>query len=307
MHDLRRMAVLLMSALFCLILCGGAAAEITPLPVDMTPGLPYDFACCGGKDCYEDPSLKIDVFEDEIYGIKYMYAIVKIADASQLRTAFAYRYNSQYTATAMKMAEANNAVLAINADYHNFHDTGFIVRQGKVYRDLAYRGFDVLMIDQNGDFHTMIEANKSEVNDWVEAHSEYTIVNSFNFGPVLVQDGQRTREDFTDARNSMEIRGHSRFARTAICQLDQPLTYLCLCCQGDQDGKGVGLTLNELYDCVAAIDEKLTDYRVMTAYNLDGGYSSTMVLGGEKINWPENGVKREIQDIIYFASAWTEE
>ena len=46
----------------------------SPLPVDMTPGLPYDFACCGGKDCYEDPSLKIDVFEDEIYGIKYMYA-----------------------------------------------------------------------------------------------------------------------------------------------------------------------------------------------------------------------------------------
>lgn len=46
---------------------------------------------------------------------------------------------------------------------------------------------------------------------------------------------------------------------------------------------------------------------VRVAYNLDGGYSSAMVLHNEKINWPENGVNREVSDIVYFASAWQKE
>ena len=66
------------------------------------------------------------------------------------------------------------------------------------------------------------------------------------------------------------------------------------------------LTYEELYTCIRAIEHE-QGITVRVAYNLDGGYSSAMVLHNEKINWPENGVNREVSDIVYFASAWQKE
>lgn len=290
-----------------LCLFSAALAEITPLPIDASPGLAYNWEKYGDVLHYEDPSLYIDVQEGELYGTRYMYAIVKIADPSQLRTAMAYKYNSNYVATAVKMADTNNAVLAINGDYYNYNDDGHLVRQGKVYRKRAKPKWDLLMIDQNGDFHGMHEPTKEKVADWQTAHPDLTIINSFNFGPVLMLDGRRVMDNFDEVANNFATRSYARFARMVLCQLDAPLTYLALCSQGDQDGEGLGFTFNELCDCLEALDAQLEDYSINVAYNMDGGYSTTMVLNGEKINSPDNGVCRDISDIVYFASAWTEE
>lgn len=303
-----RKSVFFAMLICCLCLALPGLGEIVELPVDSSPGLAYDWDKYQTENGYCDPSLSIEVYQDTLYDTEYMYALVKIATPEQLRTAVAYKYNSDYTATALKMAEANNAVLAINADYYSFNDSGHIVRQGHTYRRRAYKEWDVLLIDQNGDFHTLHEPSRAGVAAWLEEHPEITVINSFNFGPVFIENGERTMEKFTDALNSMSIRGHARFARTVICQLDTPLTYLCMTCQGDQDGKGVGFTYEQIYDCLRAIEEKLPDgLKIKTAYNLDGGYSASMIMHGKRINWPENGVNRAIADIIYFASAWQEE
>ena len=65
--------------------------------------------------------------------------------------------------------------------------------------------------------------------------------------------------------------------------------------------------IGELRARIALLEKEFPD--VITAYNLDGGSSSTLVFrkGSEKwakINCPKSGKKRGLRDIIYFASAW---
>ena len=60
-------------------------------------------------------------------------------------------------------------------------------------------------------------------------------------------------------------------------------------------GKNSGLTLKEFAELVY-------EYGVQTAYNLDGGDSTMLYFHGEKVNFKDNKSKRNLQDIIYFAS-----
>ena len=72
-----------------------AFAEIVTLPIDQTGGLKYDPANYTSDTHYEDPSITVDIYwGGRIYDTNYVYAVIKIANASQLRTAFAFTYSS---------------------------------------------------------------------------------------------------------------------------------------------------------------------------------------------------------------------
>lgn len=299
----KRIAALLLA---CLLPICSAAGEIVPLPIDDTPGLAFDFEKFGTENGYEDPSLSIALYEGKMEDTEYLYAMVKIADPSQLRSALAYKVYSSRNAKPERMTEMYNAVFAVNADFCNYENNGYLVRQGKFYYNHAYKTIDTLLIDQNGDFHAITTPTRNSMETWIAQHPEVQVVNSFNFGPALIIDGERAYEKLNTAGNASVARGHLRFARTVLCQLEGELSYLVLCCQGDQDGKGLGFTYEEIYDCLRQI-EREQGVTVRVAYNLDGGYSSAMLLNNQKINWPENGVNRELCDIVYFASAWQEE
>lgn len=296
----------LLPLFLCFMLIHAANGEIVTLPSDNSPGLPCDFDQYGTDNGYEDPSISVALYSGKSEDTEYLYAIVQIATPAQLRTAQAYKVNSGRTAKATRIAEANNAVVAVNGDYADFEPNGYVVRQGKYYYNRAYRTLDVLIIDQNGDFHVITEPTSRTVEAWLSDQPEIEVVNSFSFGPVIISDGQRAYDDLNTAGNASEARGHLRFARTVICQLEGELSYLILCCQGDQDGKGKGFTYEEIYECLRQIEQE-QNIAIKVAYNLDGGYSSAMVMNNQKINWPENGINREISDIVYFASAWQKE
>lgn len=295
---------LIAALLFCCMALP-AAAEIRPLGLDEAAN-PVDERYYTSATHYEDPSLTVDVYLDgRIHETNYAYAVIKIADASQLRTAMAYKYNSNYTTPGTVMAEANNAVFAINGDYYNFYDYGYLVRQGKVYRERPNKYWDVLLIDQNGDFHIITEPGRNKLAAWQEEHPELTVINSFNFGPAMVQGGE-WRMDYREALNFFQVAGAKQYARMAVCQL-APLTYLFVACESVLDENSSGLTMAEFADCLREIDDKLTDYDIVTAYNMDGGGSATMVFHNEKINSPTNPKIRSLSDIIYFVSAWNNE
>lgn len=286
-----------------------AFAEIVELPLDTTPGLEFDWSNYTSDTHYEDPSITVDItWGGRIHETNYVYAVVKVANATQIRTAMAGRYSDDSTRRGSQLAEANNAVVAINGDYfkHSDHKNGYMVRQGKLYRNRPHKFWDTLIIDQFGNFHTIQEPTKEKIEAWLSENPDLVVYNSFNFGPVLIKDGQVTQEDFNQVKNHDYIGCHKDCQRMAICQLDE-LTYLLVTSEGPEDKGSEGLTMDEFVECLLEIDEQLTDYTIKTAYNLDGGSSCTLVFKHEKINAPNNPKKRQLSDIIYFASAWKAE
>ena len=177
-----------------------AFAEIVELDMKGV-GMPINWDNYTSDTHYEDPSLTVDiVWGGRIYDTNYVYALVKIANGTQIRTAMAGdQYSGEYTAIGSTIGKSKNAVFAINGDYfkHSDHQNGFMVRQGKTYRNRPSKMWDLLMIDQYGDFHTIVEPDKDKLAAWrIVKRAGLEIINTFNFGPLLILDGQVTLERF---------------------------------------------------------------------------------------------------------------
>lgn len=256
---------------------------------------------------YEDESITV---ETAFFTAKPAYKTVnlpcavvhiKVADPSQIRTAMSYdSYEKGQYVKAEVMAQHVNAIAAVNGDYFKYHaDVGYVVRQGVTYRDKLNGKRDLLLIDQKGDFHAIYAATSEETAAYVAGMEDrgLTVINSFTLGPVLVANGEAlVMQDTATARNS-EFQWRYPQQRVAICQLGE-LEYAIVEAYGKTDSSA-GMTLQEFADFIAYLYPDC-----WLAYNLDGGGSTNVVINGERIHkTPGN---RNISDILYFASAFTE-
>ncbi|MBQ9008217.1 MAG: phosphodiester glycosidase family protein [Clostridia bacterium] len=269
--------------LLCLLPVLGLA-DYAPLPFDSSPGLPgIPDAYLPDYAGYEDETLSVRIETTRAYDTTIQLVYVKIADPSQMRTAMAGRFGSTSLAYPEKLAERNNAVLAVNGDFFK-QNLGYLVRQGHTYRAKANAGFDMLIIDDQGDFHIL----RDPTNEMVESF-EGTIINTFNFGPALIMDGEEILPP-----KRIDAGTFRKAQRMAACQLG-PLSYLFVATEGPENRGSVGLTIEELIHFLHELDVPL-------AFNLDGGSSSSVVLGGKKINGLSNAKKRTLCDILYFST-----
>ena len=283
-HFLCRACGMLM-ALLLLLAMPAAAEGLSPLPLEAEAGpaapeenyLPDDAG-------YKDESISVRIEEFRRHDTTILVAYVDIVDPSQIRTAMAHRYGSKRTALGRVLAKRSNAVLAVNGDFFNFHSEGYMVRQGVLYRDRTNATYDILIIDDKGDFHIIIDPTEEAAHGF-----EGNIINSFNFGPALVVDGE-----VITTTKEMTVGLYKPTQRMGIGQLG-PLSYVCVATEGPENKGSVGLT-------IAEFAQLMKDLGAKTAYNLDGGSSSTMMLGGKKINALSTGKSRPICDILYFAT-----
>ena len=278
--------------LICILLPAAALAAVQPLPVDLSGGLPVNDAHYLSDRIYEDESLRVEIEERDVGNTRVYIARVRISDPSQLRTAPAYTFERDQTAPVKAIAERVNAVLAINGDYFSFQQFvsggGYLVRQGQLYHEKPLHGREVLIIDGNGDFFIEKKINKETLAKYEEAG----IVNSFNFGPGLVIDGE-VLDNYTAKFNSAQ----KKTQRCAIAQVKRgEPEYICVVTEGEGQKAGGGMTMEELADFMLSLG-------VENAYNLDGGHSTAMIFRGEKLNAVNNADHRPLSDIIYFASA----
>ena len=88
---------LLTILLLCALPLTGAMGEIVSLSADGAPGLRYDYDRYATENGYEDPSISVTIYNGQMEETKYIYALVKIAQPNQLRTALAYKVNSSRT------------------------------------------------------------------------------------------------------------------------------------------------------------------------------------------------------------------
>lgn len=272
----------------CLLGLHSAFAEVTtdvtPLPWDDSPGYEAN-ADDYTPDGFYDASLRVDITQTRRANADFYVAIVKIKHASQLRTGLASALGSQ-TNRITTMAEGFNAVLAINGDYFTDRKDGIVIRQGETLREKTSKLYDMLLIDANGDFHIVKRDNQDMLDFYL--NGELDIRNAFSFGPALVVDGvkQEIPEKYSFAP-------HYKNPRAAIGQLG-PLEYACVVVDGRSD-ESEGVTLETLADYMAELG-------CTQAFNLDGGNSATLVLGGVICNDKSPDNERSVSDIIYFAT-----
>jgi len=234
---------------------------------------------------YLDETLHVwieDIQEDDsIYHVAY----IEIADPAQLCTALSCAPGQKKKAKPSLIANAYNAVVAINGDYYLNRSEGYIVRQGYLLRNKPSLTLDMLIIDTAGDFHVVRKPAENKISEALQA---FDIAHSFTFGPVLVNNSE-----VQTVYNRYGFAPQDRSPRTAIGQLG-PLRYVMVVVDGRQQ-QSRGVTHKQL----AAF---MGNLGCTVAYNLDGGGTSTMIFHGLVYNRPSNGTERESSDVIYFAT-----
>lgn len=264
------------------------------LPLDLSPA-PKPDPSKFTEDSYSDDTITVKCWRERIEvnnrTVTANFADVTIVHPTQLRTAFAGgTYGTTKRTHASKMAAANNAVLAVNADFYNCRTEGLIIRQGTVYRKKPF-GIDTLFIDSNGDLSVMKDYLAVNTQYYVKHEIYQTVV----FGPVIVEDGKAVKK--LEKFNSIACGPRAKNPRTAIGQLGR-LHYL-ICAIDGRSEISSGVTTNELAVIMA-------DKKCRIAYNLDGGQSTTMVFNNRLYNVVSDGGERTMTDILYFATSMPE-
>ena len=305
--------VLLILAALVTALCAlsTAAAEVKPIPLDIlehgTP--PKAEGWIVPEREYQDESIHVVLDEKKNHksptsdhGVTVHWMVIEIKDPSQIRATLSYdSYEVKAKATTDEMVPYLNAVVALNDDYVKMNNyKGYVIRQGNLFLDNLDEWKeelkqDVLLIDDQGDFSVVQKARSADVQARtaeLEAEGK-KVVNAFTFGPALVINGEVQEIKREQSTHSINL----ATARMVICQLDT-LKYAVFAV--DAPNTGDGMNCKEIAEFIVKIFPECK-----VAYNLDGGGSSKLFLGQKKVNRAPG--RREIQGMIYFASAVSED
>ena len=236
------------------------------------------------ENSYSDGSLRVEISSYRVENTTVYVADILTEEPQALLAAFSQNsYGRNITAVSSETAESVGAVLAVNGDNYGSREKGYVIRNGVLYRELAASDQEDLVIWSDGSFSIIREAEIS-----ARELLEQGAWQVFSFGPGLLEEG----ELLVDARDEVD-RAKTSNPRTALGQIGEG-HYVLVVSDGRSD-ESEGLSLYELA-------QFLQQLGVQTAYNLDGGGSSTMVFQGAVVNNPTSGHsirERAVTDIIY--------
>jgi exopolysaccharide biosynthesis protein len=237
---------------------------------------------------YDDGNIFIKIRTGRWLDTTLYIADVRIKDPSLMKTGLAGEsFGRNLAENTSSIAERHGAVFAINGDYYGFRASGYVMRNGFLYRSESNTNYpygEDLVIWKDGSFEITEEG--AFTAEELEEQGAYQI---FSFGPALVNHGEiKVVEDEEVERAQITN------PRTAI-GIVEPLHYIMVVSDGRTE-ESIGLSLYELGELMQRLGCEC-------AYNLDGGGSSTMWFNGEVLNKPTTYgdviAERPISDIIY--------
>ena len=220
--------------------------------------------------------------------VTYYVADVVLSDATALKSAFANNsFGQNITEDTSDIAADNNAVFAINGDYYGFRDTGIVIRNGVVFRDSGAR--QGLAFYRDGSVKVYDETTTTAAQLVADG-----VWNTLSFGPSLLDNGQ-VAAGIEDVEVDTNFGNHSiqgEQPRTAVGVIDaNHLVFVVV--DGRSPGYSAGVTMTGLAEIMQSLG-------ATTAYNIDGGGSSTMYFNGSLVNNPLGQNKeRGTSDILY--------
>lgn len=233
---------------------------------------------------YQDGNISIRLSAYRVEDSAVYVADIQLASPEYLKTALADNaYGKNLTEKTSVMARSAGAILAINGDYYGVQESGYVLRNGVLYRDTPVSGKEDLVIFADGSFR-IIREDEISAQSLLEAGAEQIL----SFGPALVENGEVSVE-----KGQEVSRAKSSNPRTAIGIVGEN-HYVFVVSDG-RTSDSQGLSLYELAEFMQSLG-------VTTAYNLDGGGSSTLYFNGQVVNQPTtNGKKiqeRSVSDIV---------
>lgn len=247
---------------------------------------------------YYDDTILVICWKEQIDGKVCSFVEVKIADASQFRRKITEdSYGSSVKQYASQLSASANAVVAMNADYYAFRTLGMMVYQRQLYRysdapSGGYKAYNVLdhcFIDSKGDMlimHRGEEYTREGIEQYI---ADNDILFGLAFGPVLVENGEVVP---CASYPAGEI--NTEYSRAGLGQMDT-LHYLFMTVNWSDE--------NTPRATVSEFANIFHSKGVETAYCLDGGQTSEIVMNDIPFNRIDFNAERTVSDIIYFATA----
>ena len=232
---------------------------------------------------YTDANISVEISEYRVNDTDVYVADVRVSSPEYLLSALAKgMYGRNVTEKTSEIAGRVDAILAVNGDFYGARNAGYVIRNGVLYRDRSAGNEDLVMYE-DGTF-AIIDESKVSASQLIADGA----VQVWSFGPGLVENGEITVSAKQEVGRAMASN-----PRTAIAYVEEN-HYLLVVADG-RTGESDGLSLYELASF-------LCELGVQTAYNLDGGGSSTMVFLGKVVNNPTTGgqkiSERSVSDIV---------
>ena len=235
---------------------------------------------------YQDDYISINLTSSYINDTMVYVADIQLKNLGLLKSGLANdSFGRNVTEATSDIAERLDAILAVNGDFYGFRDTGYVIRNGVLYRS-EKKSDDAqdLVLWSDGTMEVIREGDIT-----AEELLERGALQVYSFGPGLVEDGEITVNASSEVGQAMLSN-----PRTAIGMIE-PMHYVMVVSDG-RTTESEGLSLLQLAQI-------MQDLGCTTAYNLDGGGSTTMYFNGEVINNPTSGRKssseRSVSDIVY--------
>lgn len=236
---------------------------------------------------YRDENIKITLQTVRLHNTQVYVADIYLSSAQYFKTAIAKnKFGTNINDKTSAIAEQNNAILAINGDFYGANKKGYVIKNGILYRDSVRSDYkyDDLCFMFDGSFKIFNEKDVS-ARDLLNMG----VYQLFGFGPVLVNETEICVKAGEEVGVAM-----SSNPRTAVGIVDE-LHYVFVVSDG-RTKESEGLSLVQLA-------EFMKEHGCKTAYNLDGGGSSTMYFNGRIVNKPVNRgstiSERSVSDIVY--------
>lgn len=223
----------------------------------------------------------VKVYSLEESGYRGYMAKVRLTNPNALKMVLANDKVVSKGETTSHAAKRTGALLAINAGGFNTNKNGTLSPIGVTVVDGQVKTFStdtkLSFVGFNNQGHL--------VGGKIKSQSEIRqkgILQGASFLPTLLQGGKKQPipRDWAKARHPRTLIGHFTNGDLLIIVID-----------GRGKGGSKGVTLEEAQN-------KLLEFRVRDAYNLDGGGSSAFYYKGKILNHPSDGRERRVTSNI---------
>ena len=239
------------------------------------------------EDSYTSPNVSVTishhVFESDKGPVAYHLADIYIGNIDCFRAGLAAtppRFHM--SASLQKMAEDENAVVAVNGDFCSYSFGGVAIRNGLVVSPLG-GDVELCVLYRDGTMET-ISPRQFHLDEAIERD----VWQVWTFGPFLLNEDGSPRDIPYYALPLTKIAG--RNPRTALGYFE-PGHYCFLVADGRQPDYSVGMTLQEMSEIFSALG-------CQSAFNLDGGGSSMMVFQNELVSQIYSHLPRNLSDCV---------